>query len=206
MDPYGDSRRMTRKREPLTRKTDPGCTPADTGGGGCRSEFTRLLGERLRAARASRGWSLGDVERVSGGRHKAAVIGAYECGSRHATAEKAHQLALFYSVTLADLLPDAELSGPRASMRQAVDAQRTRAALAEARATAAETALARYADQAEAYEHLAMEAAAVARITALNIELQRRVETLERRLDETPTGVPGPRRPAAAENEGTDDD
>jgi transcriptional regulator with XRE-family HTH domain len=73
-------------------------------------EFDRALGERLRAARKRRGWSLHDVERHSGGEFKSSVLGAYERGERAISVQRLHRLATIYAVSLPALIP-ADLDG-----------------------------------------------------------------------------------------------
>jgi len=51
--------------------------------------------------------SLQGVEEKSGGRWKAVVIGSYERGDRAVTVQKLAELANFYSIPIAELLPDA---------------------------------------------------------------------------------------------------
>ncbi len=67
--------------------------------------YSRDVGERLRQVRVDRGWSLQEVERASGGRWKAAVIGSYERGDRNISATRLLELAEFYGVRPADVLP-----------------------------------------------------------------------------------------------------
>jgi transcriptional regulator with XRE-family HTH domain len=67
--------------------------------------YTREVGERLRRVRVDRGLSLQDVERSSGGRWKAAVIGSYERGDRNISATRLLELAEFYEVAPGDVLP-----------------------------------------------------------------------------------------------------
>ena len=67
--------------------------------------YSREVGERLRQVRVDRGWSLQEVERASGGRWKAAVIGSYERGDRNISATRLLELAEFYGVRPADVLP-----------------------------------------------------------------------------------------------------
>lgn len=75
-------------------------------------EFDRDLGERLRAARKRRGWSLHDVERHSGGEFKSSVLGAYERGERAISVQRLHRLATIYGVSVPALIPTAaELDG-----------------------------------------------------------------------------------------------
>jgi transcriptional regulator with XRE-family HTH domain len=74
--------------------------------------YTRDVGERLRRIRVDRGLSLQDVERSSGGRWKAAVVGSYERGDRNISATRLLELAEFYDVTPADLLPGEAVARP----------------------------------------------------------------------------------------------
>lgn len=64
------------------------------------------IGARLRRVRHQQGLSLADVQSHSEGRWKAVVVGAYERGDRTITLTRLAQLAEFYDVPLADLLPD----------------------------------------------------------------------------------------------------
>lgn len=67
--------------------------------------YTNEVGDRLRRVRAAQGWSLQDVERRSEGRWKAAVIGSYERGDRNISASRLIELAEFYGVAPAEVLP-----------------------------------------------------------------------------------------------------
>ncbi|MFO7778829.1 MAG: transcriptional regulator [Nitriliruptoraceae bacterium] len=64
------------------------------------------IGARLRRVRQQQGSSLADVQADSDGRWKAVVVGAYERGDRTVTLARLADLAEFYEVPLADLLPD----------------------------------------------------------------------------------------------------
>jgi len=64
------------------------------------------IGARLRRVRQQQGASLADVQSDSDGRWKAVVVGAYERGDRTVTLARLADLAEFYDVPLADLLPD----------------------------------------------------------------------------------------------------
>jgi transcriptional regulator with XRE-family HTH domain len=68
-------------------------------------EFDRLLGERLRAARKRRGWSLHDVEKYSDSEFKSSVLGAYERGERTVSVQRLHRLSQLYSVDVVQLIP-----------------------------------------------------------------------------------------------------
>jgi transcriptional regulator with XRE-family HTH domain len=67
--------------------------------------FNRGLGERLRLARRSRGWSLTEVEAISDGEFKASVVGAYERGERSLTVHRMVRLAAVYGIPVDSLLP-----------------------------------------------------------------------------------------------------
>lgn len=67
--------------------------------------YTQEVGERLRRVRIDKGLSLQDVERRSEGRWKAAVVGSYERGDRNISATRLLELAEFYGVAPAAVLP-----------------------------------------------------------------------------------------------------
>lgn len=71
------------------------------------TDYAKALGARLRAIRNQQGLSLQGVEEKSSGRWKAVVIGSYERGDRAVTVQKLAELANFYSIPIAELLPDA---------------------------------------------------------------------------------------------------
>ena len=68
--------------------------------------FARALGAQLRSVRVAQALSLHGVERKSGGRWKAVVVGAYERGDRAISVQRLAELAEFYGVQLADVLPE----------------------------------------------------------------------------------------------------
>jgi transcriptional regulator with XRE-family HTH domain len=69
------------------------------------TDFATALGSRLRAVRAQQQLSLRGVERTSEGRWKAVVVGSYERGERAISVQRLAELAEFYGVSVADLLP-----------------------------------------------------------------------------------------------------
>ena len=71
------------------------------------ADYAHALGARLRSIRAQQGLSLHGVEEKSEGRWKAVVVGSYERGDRAVTVAKLAELAEFYGVPVAELLPDA---------------------------------------------------------------------------------------------------
>jgi transcriptional regulator with XRE-family HTH domain len=68
-------------------------------------DFNYALGQRLRAARRHRGWSLGDVEGQTDGEFKASVVGAYERGERAISVQRFARLSDIYATPPSDLLP-----------------------------------------------------------------------------------------------------
>lgn len=70
------------------------------------SEYAKSLGARLRSIRQQQGLSLQGVEEKSNGRWKAVVVGSYERGDRAVTVSRLAELADFYRVPVAELLPD----------------------------------------------------------------------------------------------------
>lgn len=85
--------------------------------------YAEALGDRLRNVRAQQDLSLHDVERMSDGRYKASVLGAYERGERSVSVPRLRSLAEFYRVPLTELLPPqsgripAEPSAPLSGVR-----------------------------------------------------------------------------------------
>jgi transcriptional regulator with XRE-family HTH domain len=69
------------------------------------SDYARALGSKLRAIRTQQGLSLHGVEEKSEGRWKAVVVGSYERGDRAVTVQKLAELADFFGVPVAELLP-----------------------------------------------------------------------------------------------------
>ena len=67
--------------------------------------YNERVGERLRSIRRQRGFSLQDVQRVSEGEFKAAVLGAYERGERSLSVPRLQRLAGYYGVPVVQLLP-----------------------------------------------------------------------------------------------------
>jgi len=63
---------------------------------------------RLRAIRQQQALSLQGVEEKSGGKWKAVVVGSYERGDRAITVQRLSDLARFYGVPVAELLPGAD--------------------------------------------------------------------------------------------------
>lgn len=69
------------------------------------TDYAKELGTRLRAIRQQQGLSLHGVEEKSKGRWKAVVVGSYERGDRAVTVARLSELAEFYGVPMAELLP-----------------------------------------------------------------------------------------------------
>jgi transcriptional regulator with XRE-family HTH domain len=67
--------------------------------------YAQEVGDRLRRVRVEQGLTLQDVERMSQGEWKAAVVGSYERGDRNISASRLLELADFYGISPADVLP-----------------------------------------------------------------------------------------------------
>ena len=88
-------------------------------------DYAHALGARLRAIRAQQGLSLHGVEEKSEGRWKAVVVGSYERVDRAVTVQRLAELADFYGVPVAELLPDARTARRGApSPKLVIDLQR----------------------------------------------------------------------------------
>lgn len=69
------------------------------------SEYSRLVGDRLRTIRKQKRLSLHEVEAQSSQEFKASVLGAYERGERALSLPRLDRLAQFYKVPVEQLLP-----------------------------------------------------------------------------------------------------
>ena len=76
------------------------------------ASYNDMVGTRLRSIRRQRGLSLQEVQRLSGGEFKAAVVGAYERGERSLSLPRLQRLSQFFQVPIAHFLPQDE-SGER---------------------------------------------------------------------------------------------
>ena len=81
-------------------------------------DYAKALGNRLRRIRQQKGMSLQDVQHDSKGKWKAAVVGAYERGDRNVTVGRLAELAEFYDVPIAEILPEGGLPGVAAEARR----------------------------------------------------------------------------------------
>ena len=89
------------------------------------SDYAKALGARLRAIRTQQGLSLHGVEHKSRGRWKAVVIGSYERGDRAVTVQKLAELAEFYGIPVAELIPgDARHAASEPPARLVLDLER----------------------------------------------------------------------------------
>ena len=68
-------------------------------------EYAAALGRRLRAVRRQRGLTLQQVEEQSEGRWTVEAVGSYERARRAVTVTRLAELAEFYGLTTAELLP-----------------------------------------------------------------------------------------------------
>jgi len=69
--------------------------------------YALAVGARLRQVRRERGLSLMRIEQKTDGHFKAVVIGSYERADRAVTVSRLAELAEFYGLTPAELLPPA---------------------------------------------------------------------------------------------------
>lgn len=89
------------------------------------SEYAKALGAKLRGIRQQQGLSLHGVEQKSIGRWKAVVVGSYERGDRAVTVQKLAELAEFYGIPVAELLPEGRpSSGAEAATKIAINLER----------------------------------------------------------------------------------
>ena len=93
----------------------PGAEAADEAAAAIAGRFNWLLGASLRAVRMALGLSLADVTRISGGRLRGPTLCSYERGWRQLGPEGLVELAAFYGVPAADLIPPAGEDCPRLS-------------------------------------------------------------------------------------------
>jgi transcriptional regulator with XRE-family HTH domain len=70
--------------------------------------YSEMVGARLRSIRKQRGLSLQDVQRLSAGEFKAAVVGAYERGERSLSLPRLRRLAAFFQVPIGQFIPAEE--------------------------------------------------------------------------------------------------
>lgn len=68
------------------------------------TEYSRLIGDRLRTIRRQKRLSLLEVEQRSNQEFKASVLGAYERGERVVSVPRLDRLATFYGVPIEQLL------------------------------------------------------------------------------------------------------
>jgi len=88
-------------------------------------DYAKALGSKLRAIRQQQGLSLHGVEQKSGGRWKAVVVGSYERGDRAVTVQKLAELADFYGVPVAELLPEGRVpSGAEPATKIVINLER----------------------------------------------------------------------------------
>ena len=88
-------------------------------------DYAKALGAKLRAIRQQQGLSLHGVEQKSGGRWKAVVVGSYERGDRAVTVQKLAELADFYGVPVAELLPEGRVpSGAEPATKIVINLER----------------------------------------------------------------------------------
>ena len=80
-------------------------TDGQSGEATITANYSRKVGDRLRAIRRQKRLSLQEVEASSNQEFKASVLGAYERGERAISVPRLQRLARFYSVPVDQLLP-----------------------------------------------------------------------------------------------------
>lgn len=75
---------------------------------GFSQEYSKRVGDRLRAIRRQKRFSLQEVEASSKQEFKASVLGAYERGERAISVPRLQRLSRFYNVPVDQLLPHDE--------------------------------------------------------------------------------------------------
>ncbi len=88
--------------------------------------YNELVGRRLRSIRRQRGFSLQEVQTLTDGEFKAAVLGAYERGERSLSVPRLHRLAGHYDVPSAQLLPPDPRQSAKASSSEHITIDLTR--------------------------------------------------------------------------------
>lgn len=78
--------------------------------------YNDKVGDRLRSIRRQRGLSLQEVQRLSGGEFKAAVVGAYERGERSLSLPRLQRLSQFFQVPISHFLPQDEAAAAARTM------------------------------------------------------------------------------------------
>jgi len=78
--------------------------------------YNDKVGDRLRSIRRQRGLSLQEVQRLSGGEFKAAVVGAYERGERSLSLPRLQRLSQFFQVPISHFLPQEEAAAAARTM------------------------------------------------------------------------------------------
>lgn len=96
-----DRRRSARKS--AAKPQSDSCDSGSAKGG-----FARALGARLREARRQRGMTLQNVETGSDGAFTSVTLSSYERGDRSLSCARLVELADFYGVSPAELLPSAD--------------------------------------------------------------------------------------------------
>lgn len=85
------------------------------------SDYSRRVGDRLRAVRKQKRLSLQAVELASKQEFKASVLGAYERGERAISVPRLHRLAMFYQVPVDQLLPKEAPGGATGGSDETID-------------------------------------------------------------------------------------
>jgi transcriptional regulator with XRE-family HTH domain len=103
---------VTRTNAAEVHRTDIGTANGAPDTAAPVGDYGKRLGARLRAIRQQQRLSLSAVQELSGGRWKAVVVGSYERGDRALTVARLAELAAFYNVPIAEIVPPASVSPP----------------------------------------------------------------------------------------------
>ena len=77
------------------------------------AEDPRRVGEKLRGIREALGWTLHDVQYLSGAEFKASALGAYERGDRSLSVDRLLRLSALYGADAASVLSAEPETGPQ---------------------------------------------------------------------------------------------
>jgi transcriptional regulator with XRE-family HTH domain len=105
----------------LARKSSPRSKGSSRDSEVSKGGFARALGARLREARRQRGLTLQNVEKGSDGAFTSVTLSSYERGDRRLSVARLVELASFYGVSPAELLPSGGSGAAQATSVVSVD-------------------------------------------------------------------------------------
>ena len=120
---------------PVDGESKRGATPNSLWRMKNTSAFTQPTPEsvatRLRTIRKSRGWTLHDIEKRTGGSIKAVVMGSYERGTRAISLARALELANLFAIPISELLSEPSLRNDETPRFRRFDQRRIAKLLSE---------------------------------------------------------------------------